>query len=98
MLSEQKKDAIRLAIRGYAWPGGYPVYMLMADGGVLCSACVRREIRSIVDATRPNGAAEPQWQCVAVDANWEDPQLYCDHCGERIESAYADDDKDEATG
>lgn len=69
--------------------------MLIADGGVLCGACVQREIRLIVDATRPNGAADQQWQCMAVDANWEDPRLYCDHCGERIESAYADDDKDQ---
>ncbi|MCF7994964.1 MAG: hypothetical protein K9L32_01980 [Chromatiaceae bacterium] len=98
MLSEKQKDAIRLATRGYAWPGGYPVYMLMGDGGVLCSTCVSREIRLIVDATRPNGSADQQWSCVAVDVNWEDPQLLCDHCGERIESAYADDDKDEATG
>lgn len=98
MLSEKQKDAIRLAARGYAWPGGYPVYMLMGDGGVLCSTCVSREIRLIVDATRPNGSADQQWSCVAVDVNWEDPQLSCDHCGERIESAYADDDQDEATG
>ena len=92
MLTKEQKDAIRLAIRGYAWPGGYPVYMLMGDGGVLCSACVGREIRLIVDATRPKGGYDPQWKCVGADVNWEDPQLYCDHCGCRIESAYADDD------
>jgi len=27
---------------------------------------------------------------VAVEANWEDPALYCDCCGARIESAYAE--------
>jgi hypothetical protein len=26
----------------------------------------------------------------ALDVNWEDPSLYCDHCGARIESAYAE--------
>jgi hypothetical protein len=26
----------------------------------------------------------------ALDVNWEDPDLFCDHCGNRIESAYAE--------
>jgi hypothetical protein len=29
---------------------------------------------------------------VALEANWEDPDLFCDHCGDRIESAYAESD------
>jgi hypothetical protein len=28
----------------------------------------------------------------ALDVNWENPDLYCDHCGARIESAYAEVD------
>ena len=27
---------------------------------------------------------------VQQEANWEDADLYCDECGERIESAYAE--------
>jgi len=27
---------------------------------------------------------------VALQPNWEDPELFCDHCGSRIESAYAE--------
>ncbi len=30
-------------------------------------------------------------EIVACDANWEDPDMFCD-CGERIESAYAEDE------
>jgi hypothetical protein len=30
------------------------------------------------------------WRVVACDTNWEDGELYCDHSGERIESAYAE--------
>jgi hypothetical protein len=30
------------------------------------------------------------WRVVACDTNWEDASLYCDHSGERIESAYAE--------
>tara|TARA_R100000742_G_C4239320_1_gene59305 strand:+ start:493 stop:708 length:216 start_codon:yes stop_codon:yes gene_type:complete len=26
--------------------------------------------------------------------NWEDPDLYCDDCDERIESAYADEEEE----
>jgi hypothetical protein len=26
-----------------------------------------------------------------LEVNWEDPDLFCDHCGARIESAYAED-------
>jgi hypothetical protein len=28
--------------------------------------------------------------------NWEDPQLFCEECNERIESAYAEDESEEA--
>jgi hypothetical protein len=28
---------------------------------------------------------------VALEVNWEDPALYCDHCGNRIESAYVEE-------
>jgi hypothetical protein len=31
------------------------------------------------------------WCLVAVDVNYEDNALYCDHCNARIESAYAED-------
>ena len=31
------------------------------------------------------------WHIAGADINWEDPDLYCDHTGERIESAYAED-------
>jgi hypothetical protein len=27
---------------------------------------------------------------VALEVNWENPELFCDHCGNRIESAYAE--------
>ena len=29
---------------------------------------------------------------VAADINYEDSALYCDHCGDRIESAHAEDE------
>ena len=70
----------------YAWPGGYPLFYLMADGGTLCPKC-QNDARE-TDEECPD---DDQWRAVAVDVNWEDSDLYCDHCGDRIESAYAEE-------
>lgn len=61
----------------YVWPGGYPAFYIDADGAALCAACAGE-----------GGCSEP---VVAVSINYEDGGLYCDGCGGRIESAYADD-------
>lgn len=63
----------------YAWPGGYPMFYLDADNNVLCPDC----------ATKNNEFDKP---IVTFGTNDEDPDLYCDHCGERIESAYSEED------
>jgi hypothetical protein len=73
----------------YAWPGGYPMFLVMADGGCLCPACVKAEWRQIVQYTLWN-QPESGWMVLGQEINWENPDLYCDHCGERIESAYAE--------
>lgn len=69
----------------YAWPGGYPLYAITSDGGALCKRCCVTEREAIGTTTGSDG-----WCVVAVEANWEDPALFCDHCGDRIESAYAE--------
>jgi hypothetical protein len=74
-------DAIRLtdgSLPPYAWPGGYPIYYLTRDGLAVCPRCANREV-------------DDHQAAIAYDINWEAPQLLCDDCGERIESAYADD-------
>jgi hypothetical protein len=57
-----------------------------SDGAALCHHCAASERASIGTTTGTDG-----WCVVAIDANWEDPELYCDHCSGRIESAYAED-------
>ena len=80
--------AVKNAIRNkYAWPGGYPLFLITTDGGALCVACGRKEYKRIAYAVRH--ALNDGWNAAAVDVNWEDPDLYCDHCNTRIESAYA---------
>ncbi len=70
----------------YAWPGGYPVYHLCADNGVLCPECANTQ-----SEVHTNEDGPEDWHIVASDVNYEDPHLYCDHCHQRIESAYAED-------
>lgn len=71
----------------YAWPGGYPIYYLMADSGILCADCANKETKLIAQADDTN---DKQWQIEGRDINWEDPNMFCDHCSKRIESAYAE--------
>ena len=74
----------------YAWPGGYPVYYITDDGGTLCPDCARMAEAEGLTGDRD----DPQWNIIAAEANYEDAHLYCDHCGERVESAYAEEEND----
>lgn len=62
----------------YAWPGGYPVWYITKDSLTICPDCANK-----VDTSDPP---------IACDVNWEDSELFCDDCGKRIESAYAEDE------
>ena len=63
----------------YAWPGGYPLALVMDDGGLLCPACVASEFSRISwshrnacsDGFRPSGIL-----CGADT----DSEMRCDHC------------------
>ena len=76
------KQAIR---EPYAWPGGYPLYIVMSDGESLSIAAAREHWRSIVHSTI-YGYGDG-WAAYGAEINWES-ELYCAHTGERIESAY----------
>lgn len=75
----------------YAWPGGYPIYYLTADCGVLCPACANGP-----DAVRTCLCpGDKQWCLIAHAVHYEGPPLPCDHCGALIESAYGDPENPE---
>ena len=82
----------RRAIRSgpYAWPGGYPLFFVTADGAALSFKAASKERRNILEAIRDNDT-RGGWRVVELAVNWEDPELYCDHSNDRIESAYAED-------
>jgi len=74
----------------YAWPGGYPTYFVTSDCAALCCKCAKREGKRITASIREQ--SNDGWRVVAQVVNWEDASLFCDHCGNRIESAYAEDE------
>ena len=85
-ISKDIKDAIRSK---YAFPGGYPLYLVTTDGGALCIECVRKDWKIIAHSTLHH--YNDGWELAGADINWEDPDLFCDHCGENIESAYGEE-------
>jgi uncharacterized protein YbaR (Trm112 family) len=66
----------------WAWPGCYPMMYYTRDHLVICPDCANKD------------DVNPEQEVVAAEANWEDPDLYCEDCNERIPSAYADEDDD----
>ena len=73
----------------WAWPGGYPVFYITADSGVLCPACANKHLPRTFDKD------DGQFYIVQQLINYEDPHLHCDHCNGRIPSAYAGDGEEE---
>lgn len=83
---QQVKNAI---LNPYAWPGGYPVYTIMADGEYMCPDCARENYRLIAKATKDN--LRDGWQAAGADINYEDNSAYCCHCNKKLASAYGED-------
>jgi len=73
----------------YAWPGGYPLYFVTSDGAALSFEAAEQNAGDIEYSIRE--MVYDGWKVVAAEINWEDGELYCDHTGERIESAYSED-------
>jgi hypothetical protein len=81
----------RKAIRSgpYAWPGGYPVYFITADGEALSFSAAKAERRNILEAIAFKDI-NSGWMICGADINWESNDLFCGHTGKQIESAYGD--------
>lgn len=77
----------------HAWPGGYPLYFVTADGAALSFESARENAREIM-LSLLSGDKQSGWHVVALETNWEDSELVCDHSGKRIESAYAEESGD----
>lgn len=74
----------------YAWPGGYPLFFVTADGEALSFEAAIAERRQVISAIG-HDERHSGWRVVAVETNWEDTNLTCAHTGKLIESAYDGD-------
>lgn len=79
----------------YAWPGGYPLVLVMSDGECLCSSCTRQNYREIRRAQKDRDYRSG-WCPVGVDIHWEGAPIYCAQCNTPIESAYGDPEEEAA--
>jgi hypothetical protein len=79
------KQALRCK---YAWPGGYPLFLVMTDGAALSIEAARECWPQIVRAHIDNDT-QSGWLVAGVGINWEDVELTCAHSGKPIECAYA---------
>jgi hypothetical protein len=90
MKTSELKEFIRS--NGYAWPGGYPCALLMADGECIDAQSARENYRQILRELRDvnNGEQWPnkEWAPVGVFIHWEGESIECAHSGRMIESAY----------
>lgn len=68
----------------WAWPGGYPIYYVTADWGILCADCANENMHLTLDG-------DSQWRIECIEVNYEDNELWCDNCNCQIESAYGED-------
>ena len=86
---KQLKEALRNG--PYAWPGGYPLYFIAADGEALSFKAVQDNLKEVMRATYSRQYGN-DWRVVGVQVNWEDDHLFCAHTNERIVSAYGEED------
>ena len=71
----------------FAWPGGYPTYVVLTDGGMLCRKCLKSEYSSLVWDI--DNKCDTGWLPAGRDVLYEGPE-YCGHCSAALESAYGD--------
>lgn len=83
---------------GYAWPGGYPMLLLMDDGECIDAQSARENYRLIRREMNPKTRTgfNRDWQPAGVFIHWEGEPIQCAHSGRMIESAYGVPEGEEA--
>lgn len=71
--------------------GGYPLYFITSDGEALSFGAARENFTQIVDSI--SNRHNDGWRIVGQEINHEDEDLFCAHTGERIASAYGNEEK-----
>lgn len=73
--------------RKFSELGSYPIAYVTGDYETVCSGCLDEE----PDFSDINVEGK-EWDIVDCFVNYENPFLFCCHCGDRIESAYCEDE------
>jgi hypothetical protein len=70
--------------REFAWPGGYRLFFITADGGALSFKAVKDNFNSVIYSIRND--VNDGWKVTGLDnAEWCDEQpLFCDHTNEQL--------------
>lgn len=83
---------LRATLRaGETADGGYPLYLIAADGEAMSFNAVLMNLRQVLDAFDAT-YSHNDWRIVGCEVNWEDASLFCAHTNHRIPSAYAEDE------
>ena len=84
---EQLKHIVR---NPYAWPGGYEIYAVTADGGMVCNHCVKDNFKLMLRSTKYD-RWDGQWALEAIEtADWVEESTLCDNCYREL-CPYLDD-------
>jgi hypothetical protein len=81
---EKKLNKAAGRFPAFAWPSGYPIFYILADGLALCPKCANGENGSEATAAH----VDQSWRIVASEINYEDMNLSCDNCNCTIECVY----------
>jgi hypothetical protein len=73
----------------YTSIGSYPKFMVVGRVQCLCWDCVQENLEQIRESVVSNDT-KGDYYPLYIEVNWENPELYCDECSGRIESAYAE--------
>ncbi len=66
----------------FAWPGGYELFIITNDGGLLCSFCVKENYRNVLHSTKYD--FNDGWKAVFMGNDGELEDDYCSHCGKEM--------------
>lgn len=82
-------ETLKMVLRNgpYAWPGGYPLYLVDIEGDCYHIDCVRRIFRGVVADTKYRNGG---YIMTNVEVNWENTAMWCYECHEIIDSAYGE--------
>ena len=61
---------------------GYPLWYVIDDHKCQCNECA--------------AVSKEEGSTVSKQVNWDDTNLWCDECSERIESAYGEESEEES--